>query len=213
MEAILETVKMGNEAAFQRLYHESPIGSVGRISLNDLRQVKYAFILFITKMNRAAIEGGVPSNYIFHQSDCYCQRMDAMNSAAEISQLKLKVGLNYCREVTRYSGYNKYSLATKKCCEYIREHLYEKISIGNLSAAVALNRRSLSIYFKRDTGKTILDYINARRLEEARILLKNTGQSISWISEVLQYSTQSYFGKKYKQFFGVTPKGDQGFIR
>jgi AraC-like DNA-binding protein len=207
--AIYEAVKMGNETAFMRLHRECPIGFIGRMSRNDIRQSRYSYIAFISTMNRTVIDAGVPSEEILQLSDLYIQRMDSMDSIEEITQLRLKTGIDYCRKVMCYKGYNNYSPVTRKCCEYIREHIYEKISMRDLSAAAALNRRSLSIYFKQDTGMTVSDYINARRLEEARILLKNTDQSISWISEVLHYSTQSYFGKKYKKFFGTTPKRER----
>jgi AraC-like DNA-binding protein len=197
---------MGDEGRFRRLYNKPAIGIIGRMSLNDLRQARYSYIGFITILNRAAIDGGVLPEEIFHLSDHYCQLMDSMDSIEEIAQLKLKTGLAYCRKVMQYKGYNNYTIVTRKCCEYIQKHLYEKILIRDLTAVAAINRHSLSIYFKQDTGTTISEYINIKRLEEANFLLKHTSQSISQISELLHYSSQSYFGKKYKEYFQITPQ-------
>jgi AraC-like DNA-binding protein len=209
-KAIFEAVKTGNETAFRKLHREHPIGFIGRMSRNDIRQAKYSYVAFISIMNRTVIDAGVPSEEILQLSDLYIQRMDTMDSAKEIGQLRLKVGIHYCRKVMEYKGYNRYSPVTRKCCDYIRGHLYEKIRMENLSSATALNQRSLSIYFKQDTGMSVSDYINAMRMEEARLLLKNTSQSIVWISEALQYSSQSYFGRTYKRKFGITPQKDRG---
>ncbi|MDR0624493.1 MAG: AraC family transcriptional regulator [Treponema sp.] len=212
--AVYDAVKTGNEAAFCRLFKRWATGFVGRKSLNDLRQAKYSYVSFISILNRVVIEdAGVPSEEILQLSDLYIQRMDSMNSIEEIDQLKMKTGMDYCRKVMNYKGYSAYSPVTKKCCSYIREHLYEKISMGDLASAAALNRRSVSIYFKQDTGMSVSDFINIQRLEEANNLLRNTNQSISWISEVLQYSSQSYFGRKYKEYFGITPQKSRNTAR
>lgn len=208
-KATYEAVKMGNEAAFRRLYRERSIGFIGRMSRNDVRQARYSYIAFISIMNRTVIEAGVPSEEILQLSDLYIQRMDTMDSIEEIEQLRLETGLHYCRKVMHYKGYKGYSPVTLKCCAYIQEHLYEKIRMKDLSSAAALNQRSLSIYFKKDTGMSVSDYIHAMRMEEAKLLLKDTNRSIIWISEALRYSSQSYFGRKYKKVFGITPQKDR----
>jgi AraC-like DNA-binding protein len=179
------------------------------MSRDDIRQARYSYIAFISILNRTVIETGVPSEEILQLSDLYIQRMDTMDSAEEIGQLRLETGIHYCRKVMSYKGYDAYSPVTRKCCNYIREHLYEKIRMEDLSSTAALNQRSLSIYFKKDTGMSVSDYINAMRMEEAKLLLKNTNQSLAWISEALQYSSQSYFGRKYKNTFGITPQKDR----
>jgi AraC-like DNA-binding protein len=208
-KVIYEAVKTGNEAAFCRMHRECPIGFIGRMSRNDIRQARYSYIAFISILNRTVIEAGVPSEEILQLSDLYIQRMDAMDSVEAIDRLRLKTGIHYCRKVMEYKGYNRYSPITRKCCGYIREHLYEEIRMKDLSSAAALNQRSLSMYFKQDTGMPVSDYINAMRMEEAKLLIKNTNQSISWISEALQYSSQSYFGRIYKRKFGITPQKDR----
>ena len=52
---------------------------------------------------------------------------------------------------------------------------------------------------------TISEYISEQRLQEAAYLLRSSQMSPGEISDLLQFSHQSHFGKKFKERFGVTP--------
>ena len=99
-----------------------------------------------------------------------------------------------------------YSTHTQFCCDYINQHFHEKINVNRLAGLTFLNRTSLSDKFKKETGMSIPDYINNKRLEEAKYLLANTPMALADISSYLQYSTQSYFTVKFKQYCNLTPQ-------
>ena len=52
---------------------------------------------------------------------------------------------------------------------------------------------------------TFSDYLTQRRIGEAKELLKNTAMKMSDIAFEVGYSHQSYFGRKFRQFTGMTP--------
>ena len=205
-KAWFDAVKLGDEDRFKQLYNEPAIGLIGRKSLDDLQQAKFSYVSFISVMNWAVIDEGLPYEDILQLSDDYCQRMDRMNSVNSISRFKLKTGIDYCRKVMQYKGYDSYRAVTRRCSEYIKDHLYKKFSVSDLSSVANLNRRSLALYFRQDTGWSISEYITFKRLEEAKFLMANTEQSLSQISLLLQFSSQSYFGRKYKEIYGQTPQ-------
>ena len=51
------------------------------------------------------------------------------------------------------------------------------------------------------------EYITAEKMERAKDLLKATDDSVQDISDQLGYATQSYFGKRFHEYTGCTPKG------
>ena len=106
-----------------------------------------------------------------------------------------------------------YSAQTQFCSDYINQHFHEKITVSKLAELTFLNRSSLSDKFKKETGMTIQECINKKRLEEAKYLLANTPMALSDISAYLQYSTQSYFTVKFKQYCKVTPQQWRDGIR
>lgn len=205
-QSIADAISSGNTDAFLKSYFRPVDGGIGRMSLNALRQMRYTFICYLTLFSKAAITGGLPVEYSLDLSDYYCQRMDSLNSIYEISQLIILAGKDYCKKVKEQNSKKNYRSSTRICCEYIREHIYENISMNALVDATAINRCTLTTYFKEDTGYTISEYINREKLNEANYLLYNTDMSLPQISNLLGYCSQSYFCQKYKSFFNMTPR-------
>ncbi len=52
---------------------------------------------------------------------------------------------------------------------------------------------------------TILDYITLLRIEKAKKLIENSGESIQYISEQVGYINVSSFIRRFKQVTGKTP--------
>jgi AraC-like DNA-binding protein len=207
--ALIEAVKNGDVEKFRSLYKRREHKGIGWRSMDPLRRAKYAYIAFISVLNwRIEEDNSIPWDDVIKFSDYYCQKMDSMTSIDEILSFRVKTGIDYCKKVWQYKGYgyNTYSTITRKCCDYIQSHLYSKITINRLSSAVGMNRHTMALYFKKDTGINIPEYINSKRMQEAAYLLAATNQSILDISQILQYSSQSYFGKKFKDCFGITPQ-------
>ena len=187
--------------------HSRPmVGYVGIMSLNPLHQAKYCFVCALFTIVRAAIKGGLSAEYGLQLSDMYCQRMDVMTSAQEIDQLLLSAGIDFCKKVQQYNAQREYSVYTKAVLEYIRCHLFEPVRTEVLSSVVGINTKSMAAYFKKDIGMSIANYITQLRLEEAKTLLTTTNLPIIQISEYLCFSSQSYFGRKYKEYWGITPQ-------
>lgn len=60
--------------------------------------------------------------------------------------------------------------------------------------------------FKKETGKTIFEYLITVRMEKAKVILKDPYCKIYEISEAVGYISKSYFGSLFKEYTGMTPK-------
>lgn len=203
--AICSAVEQGDVALLKRTYYRRAEGRIGCMSLNPLNQARYMFVCLIYAISRAAIRGGIPLETSFQLSDEYCQRMDRMNNASEIENLRYTAAMDYCHRVALTHGTSSHSPYTNLVRSYVSAHLYEPIKAEDISKAAHLNRRSLSAYFKNDMGLGIPDYINHCRLEEAKNLLLTTDMSQVEISNLLCFSNQSHFCKKFREEYGFTP--------
>lgn len=63
----------------------------------------------------------------------------------------------------------------------------------------------LSSVVKEVSGKTAARWIDESVILEAKALLKYSGLSIQEIAYQLNFSTQSFFGKYFKQHTGTSP--------
>lgn len=98
------------------------------------------------------------------------------------------------------------SLPVQKCFAYIREHLNESISLLDLSHAAGLTSPYLSVLFKKETGRSLVEEIHQQKIERAKQLLTQTDLSILEICNSLSFCSQSYFTQIFRQHSGLTPK-------
>lgn len=88
---------------------------------------------------------------------------------------------------------------------YIEEHLHEMIPMHEMASLCHLSRSYFSRLFQHDTGENYTDYVNRRKVERAKELLRDTPDSVSAIAAALGFMDVSYFVKLFKRFEGVTP--------
>ena len=69
-----------------------------------------------------------------------------------------------------------------------------------------LSASYLSTVIKRVSGKTAAEWIDDYVILEAKALLKSTKLTIQQISDELNFSSQSFFGKYFKRITGLSPK-------
>ena len=176
------------------------------MSSQDLQQEKYLFISLATLVSRAAIRGGLPTETAFTLSDLYCQRIDALEDVSAIRELCGRMMLDYCDRVREIRQRPAASPVIQRCLAYISVHLHEPISLTQLSEICGLCTRSLSLRFKAEMNMTIGDYIHLEKLKEAEYLLRHTDYSLSQIANYLNYSSQSYFTRIFREHRGMTPQ-------
>lgn len=89
--------------------------------------------------------------------------------------------------------------------EYIDEHLSEDFTRDMLADIVYFNPDYLANVFAKKEGVTLGAYLNRRRMERAKELLRETSQQISKISLQVGFPNSSYFTKKFKEYTEYTP--------
>ncbi|MGN7412494.1 helix-turn-helix domain-containing protein [Paenibacillus sp. SAF-068] len=88
---------------------------------------------------------------------------------------------------------------------YIGDHYDRTITVDELAANIGLTRASYTRQFKRITGKLPLDYVNTVRLERSKQLLQLTDDRIHEIAQNVGFSSEYYFGRRFKQYAGISP--------
>lgn len=66
--------------------------------------------------------------------------------------------------------------------------------------------KHLSRTVKKQTGYTAVEWIERFVILEAKVLLKSSNLNIQQISDELNFRSQSFFGKYFKKFTGMSPK-------
>ena len=88
---------------------------------------------------------------------------------------------------------------------YVSCHLYQKISLDEISAYAGMNKTYFCLFFKKHYGMPFTDYINRKRLETASAMLLKPDASIAEVAIACGYPTVTYFNRIFRKFKGMTP--------
>lgn len=97
---------------------------------------------------------------------------------------------------------NRQCAAVKR---YIDLHFKEALTLELLAEEAHMNKYYLSHAFKREYGVSPINYMITRRIEESKYLLAETDLSMSQISQLLGFSSLSYFSQVFRRTQATTP--------
>ena len=96
----------------------------------------------------------------------------------------------------------------RECAEikrYIDTNYRENISLDKLAALAHLNKYYLAHAFQKEYGVSPITYLSRRRIEESKYLLGNTSHTLAQVSELLGFSSPSYFSQCFRKAEGISP--------
>ncbi|MGG0739295.1 helix-turn-helix transcriptional regulator [Niallia taxi] len=99
------------------------------------------------------------------------------------------------------SGY----IISEKVAQYIRDHYHQPITSTILAREFNVHENTIAKYMKKFYKVTALEYLNTYRLEQARILLLKTDNSIQTVAEQCGFSFGPYFSSAFKRTYGISP--------
>lgn len=94
----------------------------------------------------------------------------------------------------------------KQIVEYVRLRIDEKLSLSEVADHFFINRTYLSELFKKETGKSFVQYKNGLRMEMAKSLLQETDSPIFEICSRCGFHDAAYFIALFRQINGLTPQ-------
>ncbi len=205
---VLNYIKEGDWNGLESIYRSLPQIKYGKMSDNPFRQLFYGCIANTTLVTRYAIEGGLEEETAFTLSDVYIQKMEKCRTLYELNLLNEKMALDFTEHVAKAkeNKYPVYLAPISKCIEIIYKNLHQRITLTMLATEVHLTPKYLSHLFHKETGQTLTDFIEEKRIEEAKNLLIYSQYSYSSISTYLCFNSHSYFISVFKKRVGMTPK-------
>ncbi len=91
------------------------------------------------------------------------------------------------------------------CLKYIDEN-YKTGSLNELSSLVNQPTYYISKLIKKHSDETFKSLLQTKRLNQSVYLLENTQLSVENIITMVGYDNTSYFHRKFKERYGITPK-------
>lgn len=110
-------------------------------------------------------------------------------------------------EFMKRTTFEKRAKTANDVMNYIYEYIDTDINIDELSLQLKISKFHLHRIFKEEFGKNIYESIKSIRLQKAaNLLITNRYSTITDISKMIGYSSQTSFLRSFKQRFLMTPK-------
>lgn len=97
-----------------------------------------------------------------------------------------------------------YSTKVRKGIRYIRENYQNSIQLRDIAAFSDLSPNYFCSTFRKETGSTVVEYLNTVRIEHAKELLRTTDLSAADVSNLTGFSDSAYFCSVFKRITGYT---------
>lgn len=175
-----------------------------RIPESPIRSSKNILLVLNTLCRLAAEKGGVHPIYIDNISEKFAILIERATNINQLKSLGILMLNEYCDVVKVYSTL-KFSPIVKKAVDYIQLNLEEPLSLNDIASTIHVNPSHLSRKFKEDTNMNIIEYINHKRVEEAKLYLQRGNTSVTEIAFMVGFNDLNYFSRVFKKATSLTP--------
>ena len=132
------------------------------------------------------------------------ETLDAMMNGVKLPDRTLLVGVKRIvqRESTAEQSHSGWLV--QKAVAYINRHALEGISVTDVVRHIKCSRRLADLRFRELQGRTILDAITERRLDEVKHRLARTREKMDTIASACGYRNPTYLKNLFKKRFGMS---------
>lgn len=145
----------------------------------------------------------VVTNIASGEFDAYKQ-ISKLNTLDEIYELVNNLTISCLDELKEFSIEAQDS-GIEKALEYIKQHYYEDISLGDVAKKAYLSESYLSRKIKKILGIGFSEYITKLRIEKAKEYFRDPNIKVTEVAAKLGYPDYRYFSHIFKKYTGYTP--------
>lgn len=201
---LLSCIQYGKVKEMDRFINETLLESTSPI--DDINLLRNYIIGANMIASRTAMSAGLSSQLANEIADYYLDIIMMIRNLNELNHLFYRFMMDYATQVQKMNVGSFHTPFASKIHHYIYAHIYEKLSTKKIAEALHLNENYICAKFKEETGLTIVSHIQDCKITEAKFLLTTKQYRGSEISDLLCFSSQSYFTSVFRRHTGMTPQ-------
>lgn len=169
-------------------------------NINRVKNIYFNLLLIIFEVAR---DRGFIYPYDENEKNYIWEEIEKIKTLSELSSY---INLNIESVFSRMEGQNAVPNKTYEIMTYIKENYAAKdLSVQSIADHIYLSHTYLCAFFKKNTGKTINEYITEIRIEKAKELLREGKMKLYEIADHVGYTDPNYFSSLFKKHTGCTP--------
>jgi len=111
-----------------------------------------------------------------------------------------------CSRLANATGSRFVDSRVQKAIDYVGANLEKPLTIEGIAGYVQLSRTQLSTLFKENTGSTLINWREERRIAKASQLLTQSSLKIQQIAAQVGYEDPLYFSRTFSKLAGMSPR-------
>lgn len=93
---------------------------------------------------------------------------------------------------------------------YVQTHLNQPLTLERAARGMYLSSAQFARRMRQETGKSFVQFLTDYRIEEAKVLLRDSNWTVTAMADFLGFTTPSYFQIVFKRHTGKTPTQYRG---
>lgn len=172
---------------------------------SNLEAIKPRITELLIVMSRCALDAGADNRNIDVITQSALKVIDEFRTIEDLSAWVSNILHRFLTSAFTYDRL-KHADTIHEVDRYIQTHYQKKLTLDELAEVNHMSKTYLCSIFKKETGETIINYINKVRIEKSKLLFSDKNLSIVEIANLCGFEDQSYFTKIFKNYVGMTPK-------
>ncbi len=130
-----------------------------------------------------------------------------LNTLKTLDQINLFIN-NFMDEIMKEMMEKKSSrnsFLVNKALKYIKDNIYDNISLVSIAEKLQIHPNYLSKIFKAETNQSFTTHVINCKMTEAKKSLKTTNLKVYEIADKLSYKDVAHFTRLFRKSFGVSP--------
>ncbi len=201
----MQNIAQGNYHKAEISFESSTLFDIEKRLADPVRNFKNYCITMNTLLRKAAESGMVHPIHIDRVSSDFARKIETVSSTENGKKLMREMIRKYGLLVKNYSM-KDYSLLIQKVITRIETDLTADQSLNAHAQILNVSPSYLSTLFRKETGLTLTEYVNRKRIEYGVLLLNTTNMQIQTIALHCGISDINYFTRIFKKYIGKTPK-------
>jgi AraC-like DNA-binding protein len=179
-------------------------GEPGFLNDNAILNAQYTILNSCFYFCEFLIDNNVDSELVYNSSDYFINKVSNIKTM-EQAYILLDEITQASSELYKMKENVSYSKIVVRIIHYINQRLYSSLSLRDVSTFIGVTPQYLTTLFKQETGMPLYNYIQHKKIEEAKALIKYTSKSFTIIANALGYSSIAHFSNAFKANTGMTP--------
>jgi AraC family transcriptional regulator len=138
--------------------------------------------------------------------------LEGSDSHLYVDAMTCELAIHLLREYTVASAAPAWPMARlsphklRRAIEYIDDNLKSELTLAAIAEAVALSPGHFAHAFRQATGVAPHRYVVKRRVERAKVLLRESDMPITEVADCVGCSSHSHFSVLFHRVTGLTPR-------